>query len=560
MFRATRLSHSFSQEAFHRMSKYIKSRNPNEKYLRTGHIVLETMKRYHAYVLALVFILGVTCRDQLQHPEKVRTPVHDGRSLPTPTPGPPGERRAGQQEFLQLIPLDVDLPTARRLTLAAPKLQALPPTVGLLLPQLRRLDLTGGGLCSVAAIATLPLLTSLNLSGNTHLASIAQLAALQQLTVCVIARCQLRSLDGLQGSAATLKSVIANDNQLLLHSPTSHTVNGANTDDVAEAIKNYGILAELTACETLVLSRNPHLCALHVPPETVGEETEETVNKPSGTVPGEVPKREADWSHPLSSIEKMTHLKKLSLSGCRLTSLPSHWFLPMVTELRLSHNALKSLVPEGVIFRSVKILDVSHNKLQNLSTLRRCRFVRHLCISGNAFLEEDSELTTETSLKEQVPSTRAKLAPRIVQYLTRIMPNLEVVDNTMLSILQQQCALEKEKDKETKERHKQEAEKKEEKEEDSEAVGEEAKINSSRKQVPHTEGKKGSIVEDNNNAAAADDDIVVEPPELPLEAPRAAIVRRARTNLLDSRKRQLVADGAAAAQLLMKRKTEGTGW
>ncbi|KEG15410.1 hypothetical protein DQ04_00081090 [Trypanosoma grayi] len=81
MFRASRVTRSFSQEAFHRMSKYIKSRNPNEKYLRTGHIVLETLKRYHAYVLALAFILSVTCYEQLKHPEKVRTPVHDGRSL-----------------------------------------------------------------------------------------------------------------------------------------------------------------------------------------------------------------------------------------------------------------------------------------------------------------------------------------------------------------------------------------------------------------------------------------------------------------------------------------------
>ncbi|EAN96962.1 hypothetical protein C3747_87g29c [Trypanosoma cruzi] len=81
MFRASILTRSFSQEAFHRMSKYIKSRNPNEKYLRTGHIVLETLKRYHAYVLALGIILTVTCYDQLKHPEKIRTPVHDGRSL-----------------------------------------------------------------------------------------------------------------------------------------------------------------------------------------------------------------------------------------------------------------------------------------------------------------------------------------------------------------------------------------------------------------------------------------------------------------------------------------------
>ncbi|RHW74420.1 uncharacterized protein TEOVI_000316500 [Trypanosoma equiperdum] len=81
MFRSSMVVRSFTQESFYRMSKYIKSRNPNERYLRTGHIVLETLKRYHSYVLALVFTLGVTCYDQIKHPEKIRVPVHDGRSL-----------------------------------------------------------------------------------------------------------------------------------------------------------------------------------------------------------------------------------------------------------------------------------------------------------------------------------------------------------------------------------------------------------------------------------------------------------------------------------------------
>lgn len=82
MIRATRLVHgNFSQETFHRMTKYITSRNPNEKYLRTGHIVLETLKRYHAYVLAIFVISVSVVYDQYNHPEKVPGVVHDGRSL-----------------------------------------------------------------------------------------------------------------------------------------------------------------------------------------------------------------------------------------------------------------------------------------------------------------------------------------------------------------------------------------------------------------------------------------------------------------------------------------------
>ncbi|CAG9573103.1 conserved hypothetical protein [Leishmania major strain Friedlin] len=71
----------FSQEAFHRMTKYITSRNPNEKYLRTGHIVLETLKRYHSYILVVALISAFTVYDHHQNPEKMPGAVHDGRSL-----------------------------------------------------------------------------------------------------------------------------------------------------------------------------------------------------------------------------------------------------------------------------------------------------------------------------------------------------------------------------------------------------------------------------------------------------------------------------------------------
>ncbi|KPA75392.1 hypothetical protein ABB37_08667 [Leptomonas pyrrhocoris] len=82
MLRCSRVMRGgFSQEAFHRMTKYITSRNPNEKYLRTGHIVLETLKRYHAYVLAVCLISAFTVYDHRTHPEKMPGATHDGRSL-----------------------------------------------------------------------------------------------------------------------------------------------------------------------------------------------------------------------------------------------------------------------------------------------------------------------------------------------------------------------------------------------------------------------------------------------------------------------------------------------
>lgn len=63
------------------MTKYITSRNPNEKFLRTGHIMIETMKRYHAYILAVFFIGSLTIYDQVNNPQNMPGAIHDGRSL-----------------------------------------------------------------------------------------------------------------------------------------------------------------------------------------------------------------------------------------------------------------------------------------------------------------------------------------------------------------------------------------------------------------------------------------------------------------------------------------------
>ncbi|CAD2215287.1 hypothetical protein AGDE_08630 [Angomonas deanei] len=87
--------------------------------------------------------------------------------------------------------------------------------------------------------------------------------------------------------------------------------------------------------------------------------------------------------HPLSAFEKLSDLRKLSLSECGLHSLPQRWFLPYITELRLANNSLPSMQPEGVILRSIKILDVSNNKINDVSTLRRCKFVKQIAIKGN---------------------------------------------------------------------------------------------------------------------------------------------------------------------------------
>ncbi|KEG15409.1 putative leucine-rich repeat protein (LRRP) [Trypanosoma grayi] len=447
---------------------------------------------------------------------------------------------ASLKRFAELIPLDIDIEKARQITLKGKQLASLPPNLGVLLREVRRVDLSENNLRDVAPLAVLHHLTSVNLSKNPQLSSIAPLAPLR-LTVCVVAHCSLRSLTGLEGSAPTLKSLVANDNELVLQSPTGCAVANAKTDDVAVAVQNYEALGALTACETVVLSRNPQLCALYATKETDEEAKEEEKdnnnnNNDSGGDGGhdkrkrkgssnEAPHREADWAHPLSVLEKMPHLKKLSLSECGLVSLPSHWFLPMVTELRLSHNSLQSLLPEGVIFRSLKILDVSHNTLTHLSTLRRCRFVRQLSIVGNPFLKDDDAAPPTEG--EETP-TSLRVPPRVVRYLTRVMPYLEVVDSKPLSSLQSSDAVE--------ESH------------HSEDI------------TAGSKAAKDATLKQQEDQPAEDKDVVVEPPVSVVETVRAPIVRRERTNMLTQRKRELAADGAAVAQLMMRRKTEGASW
>lgn len=84
----------------------------------------------------------------------------------------------------------------------------------------------------------------------------------------------------------------------------------------------------------------------------------------------------------LKVFEGMPRLGKLCLAGCGIATLPSEWFLPMVAELRLSRNAIEAF-EEGVLLRSVKILDVAHNGIRDVRTLRRAKYLESLSISGN---------------------------------------------------------------------------------------------------------------------------------------------------------------------------------
>jgi hypothetical protein len=83
-------------------------------------------------------------------------------------------------------------------------------------------------------------------------------------------------------------------------------------------------------------------------------------------------------------------LRKLSASQCGLTSLPV-LDLPLVNELRLAGNGFEEFA-EGTRFRSLKILDVSSNKLASIASMTLfALFVDQLHIHGNPVAEATDE-------------------------------------------------------------------------------------------------------------------------------------------------------------------------
>lgn len=269
------------------------------------------------------------------------------------------------EALLYLVPLDASPESVTSLDLSNKAATELPKQIKLF-KSLRKLDVRDNMLTSTLVLSPLANLTVLNLSHN-RLTSLEGLKPLTRLTVLTVSNNNnLRSLDGVQGSASTLKALIANDNNITLLSS-----GGSSANDSAET--NYDMIAHLSACETIVLSRNPKLM------EGFHEEA-------SG---GDVNNigAEAERRHPLSCFAEVSQLRKLSLSECGIQSLPLRWYLPLVHEVRLARNHLSS-IPEAVILRSVQTLDVSNNQLANIVELRRCRFLKHLNVKGNPLCGE----------------------------------------------------------------------------------------------------------------------------------------------------------------------------
>lgn len=561
------------------------------------------------------------------------------------------------KKFVEAISLDVDVDAARQLLLSSKALTALPASIGVLCQQLRKLDVAGNDLTDLSALASLQHLSNLNVSRNPRLASLKGLSG-TCLSVLNISFCAVESLAGLEHTAFTLRTFIANDSRLRFQSPIFRDASAGLLEDeedqargvgamLAEmkaasehlpaslrasvkpdtvAMRNYVVLATLRQCETVVLSRNtrllhdfpswsaetllaacgeaPEQTALHASEES-GDDSSSAEDasarktarrgahkKHNSTANADAPdskalqkeeeekggsdvsankelKHAVALAHPLSVFERLPRLKKLSLSGCELHCLPSRWFLPMVTELRLAQNHLTSLQPDGVILRSLHILDISNNLFLSVTTLRRCRFLEQLNVRGNPLVDDGVAQDKAAGLvQEQIRPAKgddddgATTAASVVgaapisvqQRVVRLFPGLKLLDNQpLLSAEEMRAAHKRGRDAAAAVAHEKEPAAGQERESTPETVksegantaetgdGDGAMIlaapapsrgSKDAKSAVHSPPRKAPRVDPTLIAAEAEaKDVVVEPPPSVLKATHAPIVRRERVLL-----------------------------
>ncbi|KAG5502584.1 hypothetical protein JIQ42_05653 [Leishmania sp. Namibia] len=439
------------------------------------------------------------------------------------------------KRFLESISLDLDVETTRQLLLSKKGFTTLPSSMGVLCRQLRKLDLSGNDLTDLSPLATLQHLSNVNVAHNDRLVSLKGLSG-TFLSVLNISFCAVESLEGLEHTALTLRTLIANDNRLQFYSPLLSDVSMTDGEDAVElaalrahlpaslrmssrnsdsalhavAQRNYEMCSAFQQCETVVLSRNKRLCELFpawgveevsaecgkapgsasaagddtggveavddttaMPAEgegnsvkrekkcgapapqrgSQGGEASCSASRLASTVTAAAPdslddspemvtwkerRRALALAHPLSVFEKLPRLRKLSLSGCELYSLPVRWFLPMLTELRLAQNHLTSLQPDGVILRSLHILDISNNLFASVESLRRCRYLEQLNVRGNPLIEEGAALDKAAGLTTTEPpadltaattsSGTGALPIAVQQRVLRLFPSMSLLD------------------------------------------------------------------------------------------------------------------------------------
>lgn len=412
--------------------------------------------------------------------------------------------------FMDAIPSQVDVTQARRLALAHCHLTSLPASLSSPLSRICALDLSHNDLHATQDLSLLTCmaqLSNLNLSHNPHLGGSLEFLLRSplesappssgSLVVLSVAHCKLHSLKGLAACQSTLKTLVANDNNLFLYSPFS--ADSSSIDSFCEddeilstpsslpsttpqerqwGIESYLALQAASLLESVILSRNTLLGTLSPPSSSLASLSSSDAAGKSVATRAAVEKRNSkkdervensesisdcrrgnksntekksykkldedndkeeekercNWEmqeqqankHPLSVFAHLPHLKKLSLSACGISSLPSRFFLPLATEIRLSHNALSSLHPESFLARSLHVLDVSHNLLSHVNTFRRFKYLLQLNIRGNpiwdVFCERDAN---ENGYSHEITQ---RMPPSLMRELRQLLPELVRID------------------------------------------------------------------------------------------------------------------------------------
>lgn len=197
------------------------------------------------------------------------------------------------------------------------------------LKNLDYIDVSNNKLTSITGISNLPRLKTLNLSNN-NLSNLTPILKIDSLRILNVSNNPLPTLDWLIHSrfAPFLIALVATHVDLV-------SLDGLST---------------LRDIETIILSHN---------------DLEE-----------------------IKDISKLPvrNLKKISLSHNRIRHVPeSIGRFESLKELRISHNLITELPKEGILrqLRQLRILDIGHNRMEDLNVLGVCHALQNVNVSGN---------------------------------------------------------------------------------------------------------------------------------------------------------------------------------
>eukprot|EP01029_Cantina_marsupialis_P001863 TRINITY_DN11696_c0_g1_i7.p1 TRINITY_DN11696_c0_g1~~TRINITY_DN11696_c0_g1_i7.p1 ORF type:complete len:376 (-),score=75.57 TRINITY_DN11696_c0_g1_i7:10-1137(-) len=262
------------------------------------------------------------------------------------------------------------------------------------------LDGSGRKIQKIGEITGLPQLKSLDLSFN-EIEVISGLNQLNQLKELRLYSNKIQELDGLD-EMPHLEVLLLNHNNINsisrgLTSLRSLKVLHLDKNNISK-IENLGTLQQL---EVLDLSRNKIVQMNPIGGSKFSKLVEWKLNDNLITEIPVKPRlggldglKELQLNNnkitSCKGLNAFTHLSILKLNNNRIRSLSAFPGMPNLTELYLSHNRLKTL--KGVMkkFPALDVLDVSHNRIQDmdeLTVLGSLEGLKEVFVAGNPVME-----------------------------------------------------------------------------------------------------------------------------------------------------------------------------